>query len=300
MKIGAFELNEPVPTLREPHVFAMVRPWVDVGSVGTLTLSRLEHHLGSKEVGKLVRPGQFFDFTRYRPTMRLVKGVRQVTVPNSFIHYATSEDGPDYLFFHLMEPHANSEEYTDSILEVVRHFDVKRYCRLGAMYDAVPHTRPLLVTGSLGDVPLIKPVSNFKLRQSNYQGPTTIMNLVSEGISRMGIESINFTVHLPQYLQLEEDYTGASRMIEVLSSVYSTIPSDLAPVRRGQRQYRELNSALERNSELKSLIQQMEAHYDGQQDSVDSKADAAAPEVNLSPEIEKFLSELGQTEDDQE
>ena len=300
MKIGAFELNEPLPVLREPHVFAMVRPWVDVGSVGTLTLSRLEHHLGSKELGKLVRPGQFFDFTRYRPTMRLVKGNRQVTVPNSFIHYATSENGPDYLFLHLMEPHANSEEYTDSILEVIRAFDVKRYCRLGAMYDAVPHTRPLLVTGTLGEVPQIKPVSNFKLRQSNYQGPTTIMNLVSEGITMMGIESINFMVHLPQYLQLEEDYTGASRMIEVLSSVYETIPSDLAPIRRGQRQYRELSSAVERNSELKSLIQQMEAYYDAQLDSEESKGDEAAPKVNLSPEIEQFLSEMGQTLDDQE
>jgi len=300
MRIGAFELNEPVPVLREPHVFAMVRPWVDVGSVGTLTLSRLEHHLGSKELGKLDRPGQFFDFTRYRPTMRLVKGVRQVTVPNSLIHYATSDNGPDYLFFHLMEPHANSEEYTDSILEVIRYFNVKRYCRLGAMYDAVPHTRPLLVTGSLGDVPQIKPVFNFKLRQSNYQGPTTIMNLVSEGITSMGVESINFMVHLPQYMQLEEDYTGASRMIEVLSSVYDTIPSDLAPVRRGQRQYRELSAAVERNSELKSLIQQMEAYYDAQLDSEESKGGEAAPKVNLSPEIEKFLSELGQTMDEQE
>ena len=45
MRIGAFELNEPVPELRDPHAFAMVRPWVDVGSVGTLTLNRLERYL---------------------------------------------------------------------------------------------------------------------------------------------------------------------------------------------------------------------------------------------------------------
>ena len=64
MRIGAFEINEPVPELRDPHVFAMVRPWVDVGSVGTLTLNRLERYLGSKELGKLHRPGVFFDFTR--------------------------------------------------------------------------------------------------------------------------------------------------------------------------------------------------------------------------------------------
>jgi len=182
MRIGAFELNEPLPELKDPHVFAMVRPWVDVGSVGTLTLNRLERFMGSKELGRLVRPGTFFDFTRYRPNMRLVDGNRVVKIPNSIIRYAITEDGPDYLFLHLMEPHSNGEDYTDSILEVVNHFNVKRYCRLGAMYDAVPHTRPLLVTGSLGDVVQNRPVPNFKVRQSTYQGPTTIMNLLSEGI----------------------------------------------------------------------------------------------------------------------
>jgi hypothetical protein len=200
-----------------------------------------------------------------------------------------------------MEPHSNGEDYTDSILEVVKHFNVKRYCRLGAMYDAVPHTRPLLVTGSLGDVTQNRPVANFKVRQSTYQGPTTIMNLLSEGIEKADIESINFMVHLPQYVQLEEDYAGTSRMIEVLSSVYNNIPADLAPVRRGQRQYRELNSTLDRNTELKTLIQQMEAYYDAQLDSEDTTAATSSSsstqepksETQLSPEIEKFLSELG-------
>ena len=297
MQIGAFELNEPLPALRDPHVFAMVRPWVDVGSVGTLTLNRLERFMGSKELGRLSRPGTFFDFTRYRPNMRLVDGKREVKIPNSIIRYAITDDGPDYIFLHLMEPHSNGEDYTDSILEVVNHFNVKRYCRLGAMYDAVPHTRPLLVTGSLGDVPQNRPVPNFKVRQSTYQGPTTIMNLLSEGVEKADIESINFMVHLPQYVQLDEDYAGTSRMIEVLSSVYSNIPADLAPVRRGQRQYRELNSTLDRNTELKTLIQQMEAYYDAQLDSEQASAaesgETTASVTRLSPEIEQFLSELG-------
>jgi hypothetical protein len=294
MRIGAFEIHEPVPELRDPHVFAMVRPWVDVGSVGTLTLNRLERFLGSKELGKLVRPGTFFDFTRYRPTMRMANGEREVKIPNSIVRYAKTENGPDYLFFHLLEPHSNGEDYTDSLLEVVKHFDVKRYCRIGAMYDAVPHTRPLLVTGSLGSVQQNRPVPHFKVRASTYQGPTTIMNLLSEGIEKTEIESINFMVHLPQYVQLEEDYAGTSRMIEVLSSVYDSIPADLAPMRRGQRQYRELSATLEQNSELKDLIQQMEARYDAQMDSEESSAEESVPTAILSPEIERFLSELGE------
>ena len=296
MRVGAFEINEPVPVLRDPHAFAMIRPWVDVGSVGTLTLNRLERFMGSKELGKLHRPGTYFDFTRYRPNMRFVDGVRQVKIPNSTIRYATTENGPDYLFFHLLEPHSNGEDYTDSILEVVRYFGIKRYCRLGAMYDAVPHTRPLLVTGSLGSVEQKRSVPNFKLSQSTYQGPTTIMNLLSEGIEKDEIETINFMVHLPQYVQLEEDYAGTSRMIEVLSSVYDNIPTDLAPVRRGQRQYRELNASVDRNSELKTLIQQMEQYYDSQLTAEAAKSDSAESGDSgpaLSPEIEAFLSELG-------
>lgn len=296
MRIGAFDIQEPVPELKDPHVFAMIRPWVDVGSVGTLTLNRLERFMGSKELGKLHRPGTFFDFTRYRPNMRLVDGVRQVKIPNSTLRYATTETGPDYLFLHLLEPHANGEDYTDSILEVVRHFGVKRYCRVGAMYDAVPHTRPLLVTGNLGQVPQKRPVPNFKLQQSTYQGPTTIMNLLSEGIERDQIETINFMVHLPQYVQLEEDYAGTSRMLEVLASVYDNIPPDLAPVRRGQRQYRELSASVERNSELRTLIQQMEQYYDSQleqQAESPSSGGSSGPAPTLSPEIEQFLSELG-------
>ena len=300
MKIGAFQIHEPVPKLKDPHVFAMVRPWVDVGSVGTLTLNRLERHLGSKELGKLARPGEFFDFTRYRPTMRLVQGEREVKIPNSIIRYAQTEEGPDYLVFHLLEPHSNGEDYTDSLLEIVKYFQIKRYCRIGAMYDAVPHTRPLLVTGTLGDVQMKREVPNFKVRKSTYQGPTTIMNLLSEGIEKSDIESINFMVHLPQYVQLEEDYAGTSRMIEVLSSLYDSIPQDLAPTDRGQRQYRDLSASLERNSELKALIQQMEAYYDAQLDAEDSVQGEPAPTATLSPEIERFLTEIGERLDSED
>ncbi|MCH9016178.1 MAG: hypothetical protein IIB89_00260, partial [Chloroflexi bacterium] len=67
MRIGDFEFPEPLPELKDPHVLAVLRPWIDVGNVGTLTLRRLERHLESKEIGRLVRPGRYYDFTRYRP-----------------------------------------------------------------------------------------------------------------------------------------------------------------------------------------------------------------------------------------
>ena len=64
MRIGAFEVAEPVPELRNTCAIANLRPWVDVGRVGTLALRSLEHHMGAQELGRLARPGEFFDFTR--------------------------------------------------------------------------------------------------------------------------------------------------------------------------------------------------------------------------------------------
>ncbi len=297
MDIGAFKIQDDIPEITNPYVIAMIKPWVDVGKVGTLTLNRIERFFGATEIGQLAKPGKFFDFTRYRPNLRFVQGKRTMRIPNSFLKHGKSENGQDYLFLHLFEPHANGEEYVESILEIVKQFKVERYCRVGAMYDAVPHTRPILITGAIGEINQIRQVENLRLRQSSYQGPTTIMNLLAVGIDDLEMETLNFMAHLPQYAQLEEDYSGVSRMIEVLSSIYADIPKDLSPIRRGQRQYRELTKAVENNSELKGLIEQMESMYDSDRKSEldESQGDEAS---SLSPEIEDFLDEIGQQLED--
>ena len=292
MKVGNFELHEPVPELREPHAFITIRPWVDGGSVATTTLAQLERHFQAKEAGKLARPGNFFDFTRYRPTIRLIEGRREVIIPNSIIQYAKTEEGPDFLFFHLLEPHSFGEDYSESVLDVFKHFGIKRYCRLGGMYDVVPHTRPLLVTGDFGSVPVKGDGENLRKRKrkSTYQGPTTILNLVTDGVAKLDpeVETINFTVHLPQYSQLEEDYMGTSRLLEVLSSIYD-LPPDLAPTDKGNEQYSELDKVVERNSELKNLVKRMESDYDAQEA---ASQEEASPPPPLSSEVEQFLEEM--------
>ena len=290
MKVGAFKFHDPVPELREPHAFTMVRPWVDVGSVVSITLARLERHYEAQEMGRLSRPGNFFDFTRYRPMIRLVEGRREIDIPNSVINYAQTPDGPDFMFFHLQEPHAFGEDYADSVLEVFKYFGVKRYGRLGAMYDTVPHTKPILVTGDTGNVPTKGNAGNLLRQPSKYQGPTSIMNLVSDGIAKLDlqVDVMNFMVHLPQYVQIEEDYAGAARLLEVLSSIYD-LPEDLAPRERAERQYRELDKAADRNPELGPLIRRMESWYD---DRVAGEEGESESTTKFSPEVQTFLEEM--------
>ena len=285
MRIGAFEIKEPLPQLEEPHAITILRPWVNVGRVGALVLARLERHFGAQQLGELSRPGEFYDFTRYRPRSRLVEDRREMTIPNSTISFAHREEKPDFLFFNLREPHAFGEDYVDSVLELMKTFGVKRYCLIGGMYDVVPHTRPLLVSGVAGGEQATEEAKRVRLQGSSYQGPTSITALITQDGLKLGIEHLTFVVHLPQYIQLEEDHAGVARLMELLCSIYQ-LPPHLVDEERGQRQYQELTSAVERNSELKGVIQQLEAQYDARPGQTEE------PPLPLSPEVEKFLREL--------
>ncbi|MBI2165534.1 MAG: PAC2 family protein [Chloroflexi bacterium] len=286
MNIGAFELNEPSPELRQPHAISCLRPWIDVGSVGTLAISRLEEHLGAQELGRLTRPGNFFDFTRYRPMVYNVEDRRVFSVPNSVINYARQDKGPDLLFFHLLEPHAHAEEYTESVMDVIKHLGVKRHLRVGSMYDAVPHTRPLLVTGSSSNVSKPTRMGKLMLRPSTYQGPTTILNLVSQEVDKLGIENTTVLIHLPQYVQLEEDYAGAACLLEILREMYD-LPESLADPSRGHQQYKEVDAEMASNPAAKAFVERMEMYYDSQKAERDLEQ-----QPPLSPEVERFLREL--------
>ena len=291
VRIGAFEIKEPLPHLQEPHVIAILRPWVNVGRVGTIVLTRLERQFTAQGLGELARPGEFYDFTRYRPRSRLVADRREMTIPNSTISYAVREEKPDFLFFNLREPHAFGEDYVDSVLEILKSLGVKRYCLIGGMYDVVPHTRPLIVSGSAGGQLAADDAKITRVRESNYQGPTSITSLITQEARQLGIEHMSFVVHLPQYVQLEEDFAGAARLMELLCAIYQ-LPPHLADAERAQRQYQELTTAVERNPELQGVLQQLEAQYDARQS---SQEESPPP---LSPEVEKFLLELDQRVDE--
>lgn len=286
MRLGAFELNEPLPELKEPHALAMLRPWVDVGNVGSLTIPWLEQRFEAKELARLARPGSFFDFTRYRPTIYRREGRRHLSVPNTYITYGKQKTGNDFLFLHLLEPHMLGEVYVNSVVRLLSRFKIKRYCLIGSMYDFVPHTRPLLVTGSAVEKMLKRGLETAGAVSSDYQGPTTIVSLISQHIRDMGIETMSLIVHLPQYSQLDTDYMGTVRLMEVLCSLYN-VPMDRAHIEKAKRQLEQINEAVEKNPQVKAIVRQLEAHYEAR---ARKRKEEEMP--RLSPEVERFLREM--------
>jgi len=283
MRMGAFELKEPIPDLSEPCAFAILQPWIDVNNVGSLTLNGLEAQFGAKELGRLAKPGHYFDFTRYRPTLYLEEGIRRVSIPNTTLRYAKREGGSDLLFLRLLEPHAHAEDYVHSVLRVLKSFRVKKYCLLGSMSDAVPHTRRLIVNGGAIGIETVLDLKRSEAQVSHYQGPTSITTLITQKAPESGTETIWFIVSLPQYVNLEEDYIGKLRLMEILNLLYD-IPIDKKDFEKAAEQRDLINQKVEKAPELKNIISQLETLYE-----LRIKTENGDKRPKLSPEIEEIL-----------
>ncbi len=288
MRIGALEITEPVPDLFEPHALAIIPAWMDAGLSASMTMSLLDQTFKTQDLARLSRPGEFFDFTRFRPTLSRGTDRNNVILPNVTITHGARPDGSDFILLRLPEPNSIAEVYIDSIVDLLKTFKVKRYGLLGAVYDMVPYTRPLLATGSGSSEGLNNLLSDAGVASNDYEGPTTVLYMIGQQILQMGVETFNVIVHLPGYQTPENDYRGENKLLEIIDSIYGLpVPPEL--VDKAKEQTDQFNATAEQfllqQPQLRVLLKQLEDNYDARV--TDKKED-----IHLSPEVEKFLKEL--------
>jgi hypothetical protein len=253
-----------------------------------MTLAFLEQQWSANEIGKLTRPGTFYDFSRYRPMLFRREGERHVAVPNTFLRHAKTPAGDDWLFLHALEPHSHGEDYVDAVFGLLRRFGVRQYTLIGSMYAPVPHTRDPIASGGAAAEDLRGRLQGAGIRESNYEGPTTILATMPQLASGEGIETASIIVQLPAYIQLERDYCGAQTLLQMLARTYS-LDLDLKPLEEESERQREATQAsVAENPQLQSMVAELERVYDAERPPPEEDPDAAP----LSPELEGFLKDV--------
>jgi hypothetical protein len=138
-------------------------------------------------------------------------------------------------------------------------------------------------------------------RRRPYQGPTSIMNIVGDRLVAQGVETMMLMARLPHYVELEADFAGRTKMLQVLSTLYN-FPTEYAQSRRDTQQYERISADMQKNPQVKSLVERLEADYDArrgrrQQQSQEGASQAEEPKdenlTPLPPSVEQFLGELG-------
>ena len=285
-QVGPFEIID-VPPLDEPRMLVALQPWVDVGSVGTMALTFLEETFGGQPIGELTRPGRFYDFTRYRPTLFRREGKREVSIPNTRLHHARDKQDRDWLLLHALEPHANGDEYTEGVLGLCKHFNVSEYALVGSMYAPVPHTRPPIASGGANDETTLARLRQAGVRESNYEGPTTILATVTTEADKLGMTTSGLILQLPAYAQLERDYTGLHALLGYLDAMFGFGLSLDQLGEQSERQTEAINESVSDDPHLKAWLAELETAYDAER-----PGEAPADDTPLSPELESFLRDI--------
>ncbi len=280
----ALDLN-----LRSPKIIMVLKPWIDVGRVGTRVIRFLKDALDAQELATMVNPSSFYDYTIYRPRTYFSRGKRIFRQPQTRLYYARRPDeANDLILMEMLEPHINSEDFIDSILELANKFNISEYTMIGGMYDMVPHTRPLVVTSITSNPNLIDSLQEFDVRESDYDGPTSITLMIQQNLRDKGIPTNTFVVHLPQYLEIEEDYSGQARIMEILCALYN-FPEKYFDKQQGDDQYLEAAAYIQNAEDITNLVDMLEQSYDS---TYTNKNDVL---TELSPDIEDFLKDIGGT-----
>jgi hypothetical protein len=151
------------------------------------------------------------------------------------------------------------------------------------MYDMVPHTKPILVSGYGMGEKARQDVRRAGALPITYHGPSTIANLITKKAAESGIEAIAFIVSLPQYVVLEEDYPGKARLMEILNMLYD-IPLDRHEFEKALEQRNAISERLEDSQEIRVHLPQLESAYDRRIETME-----AAGTPRLTSEMEDFF-----------
>jgi predicted ATP-grasp superfamily ATP-dependent carboligase len=288
-QLGPFELREPLPAVRSPRALLALRPWIDVGSVGTMTLAFLQEAWDAEPIAQLSRPGRFYDFTRYRPMLYRDEGQRQVSLPNTSVYHAGGEGESDWVLVHALEPHSNGEEYVEGLLQLLQRLSVTQYCLIGSMYAPVPHTRRPVASGSASNEAFTERLRQIGVRESTYEGPTTVLAMLSAMTAESGIESAGMILQLPAYAQVERDYRGLQAMLALVSALYGLDLDMEALQEEGARQAAAIDASVQEDPRLQTWLKDLEAAYDSES-GPQGPGEEEGPD--LSPELERFLRDV--------
>jgi proteasome assembly chaperone (PAC2) family protein len=267
--------------------------WIDAGEAATGAMRFLACQLAAEPLAE-IDPEDFVDFTQVRPVVRLSgAGERTIRWPRSaFWLWQPSTGAAGLLLFRGLEPQRRWRAYATALLDVAARCGVQRIVSLGAVLEAVPHTRTPRVTGSSTD-PAWQArfeACGMLTRRARYEGPTGIATIVMDAARHRGMASCNVRGQAPHYLQRATNPAVSRALLTAVSRLLD-LELDLSPFEAAVRAFRtQCDQAVAQDAAVQAYVRQLEQAYDatGEEAPHPRREDDFSPE-QLMHELEDFL-----------
>ena len=291
-------IHEPPPGNLD-HLVIAYGGWPDAAESATNTIKYLVRKLEAKKFAE-IDPEEFFVFTQERPrTSRTRDGRRRIRWPANEFYQWTSPTGDKsndmrqgktkgntggLMFLLGMEPNLRWRTFSNIIADLAQEAGIKSVIHVGALLDAVPHTRPVRLTGSSTQPDLQKALDSASVGSSNYQGPTGISTAVMEACALQGIAYASLWGHTSHYVQAAPNYRISYTLAKSLVTLLD-LPIDLTEISAAANTFdAQVLKAIDDDDQLAEYIKKLEDKYD---ESV-TASDMPEP-ADVVRELEQFL-----------
>lgn len=259
------------PTLKRPLMVVAFEGWNDAGDAATMAVGHLSQKWMARSFAE-IDPEDFYDFTASRPQVRLTDGVtREIVWPaNTFSAGSIAGSNRPVILLSGVEPQLRWRSFCELVLMVVRAYDVQLVLTLGALLADAPHTRPVRITGTATDPDVI---SRLRLQRSTYQGPTGIVGVLHDALSREKVQSASIWAAVPHYLPGTPSPKAALALVERAASMLSTTVPVLDLQIASAQYERQVNEVVDADEDMVRYVRQLEESADEGDDDDDGDDD---------------------------
>ena len=277
--------------LTSPVVVAAFTGWNDAGDAASSALRTMIETSGATALAE-IDPEPFTDFATVRPHVRLDQHRNRSIVWPTVGVWSASLPGTDVVLILGPEPALRWRTFCEQITGVANRLGAPMAFTLGALLADVPHTRRTQIIGTATDAALIE---RFDLERSRYEGPTGIVGVLHDALSRSGLPTASLWAAVPGYAS---QLPSPRATFALLDRVYSMMGTP-APVANMAAQIADYDakvaSLISDDEDLVTYVSRLEDMVDemnDDSDEVDFDADTdigdADPE-QLADEVEQFL-----------
>jgi proteasome assembly chaperone (PAC2) family protein len=273
------------PDKKLEHMVIVFSGWADAAESATSAVKFLQRKLHAKKFAE-IDPEEFYDFSQTRPhTSRTRGGKRRIHWPANEFSYLTDHDsGSGIMVFSGVEPNLKWRTFSKTVASVAKQHGVKSVTHIGALLDAVPHTRPVKLSGTASEPKLSDFLEGQGIRSSNYQGPTGISSAVMDACIKEGLEYTSIWGHTAHYLQAAPNHRVGHTLLQILVKLLN-IPLDLSELYSAADVFNdEVAKAVARDEQISSYVTKLEGQYD------EAVAAVEIPDpAELVRDLEQFL-----------
>ncbi len=273
--------------LTNPVIVAGFTGWNDAGDAASTAVRTLVETSGAAALAD-IDPELFTDFATVRPHVRLDEQRNRTIVWPTVGIWAASLPGTDVILVLGPEPALRWRAFCEQIVEIGRRLGATMAFTLGALLADVPHTRPTQIIGTATDSALVE---RFDLQRSRYEGPTGIVGVLHDALSRSGLPTASLWAAVPGYAAQLPSPRATAALLERLCSMMGT-PAPIAEVATQLADYDAKVAALiSDDDDLVTYVGRLEDMVDemaDDDDGLDDEIGDGDPE-DLAAEVEQFL-----------